>query len=524
MKSKTILKIVSVTGAFLLIMILLTILVIKPLIKKKIEKALTLYDRDVSIEIGKIHLSLIATGIKLENITLSSNPEHISDLVLNGEIGFLKFKSINIIKALFTKDICIREVIVSNSRINVLFPRLRDTLTTIVLPLNIKIGRIFVDNTDIVIKNRRNAQSFSVKEGVLKLYNIQVQKLDTLSVRILKEFDFEAKELVSVSADSMYSYTAMRIIYSMTKKSLVLDSLSIHPNFKDYDFTSRYKFQKDGIEAGFSNIYVNNFSLSSYLDSATLESSFIEIGEMNMEVFRDKRKEFHHTVKPLFQDMIYNYAGIIDIDTIGLLNGNIKYTEHAENANEAGSITFNKINARIYKISNDPIYKSKNDSLKLMCQALLMGKGKLTVTLKGEIFDNQKTFLLNGSLSSMDADELNPILEKCAYVFATGKIDDMKFSFKANEAKSTGKMTLLYHGLEITVKNKRTDDTTAFKERIVSLIANKRLENSNPGSDKGVRVGVIDYKRDPERFLISYCFKSIMTGIKSSIENVPNKK
>jgi hypothetical protein len=100
----------------------------------------------------------------------------------------------------------------------------------------------------------------------------------------------------------------------------------------------------------------------------------------------------------------------------------------------------------------------------------------------------------------------------------------MKFSFKANEAKSTGKMTLLYHGLEITVKNKRTDDTTAFKERIVSLIANKRLENSNPGSDKGVRVGVIDYKRDPERFLISYCFKSIMTGIKSSIENVPNKK
>jgi hypothetical protein len=521
MKGKMILKILSVTGAFLLVLVLMIILVIEPLIKKKIETSLTEFDRDLKIEIGKIHLSLIEACFKLENITLSSKPEHNGDKDIRGEIGLLKFKRINIIKALFKKDIDIREVTVSNSRISVKFPFKHDTIPVIVLHLNVKIDTIIVDNADIAIRNTSNAQSFSVKEGIVKVYNLQVHELDSLSVRIAKEFDFEAKELFSVSADSMYSFTAMRVIYSETSKSLGIDRFSIHPNYKDYEFTSRYKFQKSRIEAGFSNIQVNNFPLRGYLDSGNLKSSSVEIGNMDMDVFRDKRREFNHAGKPAFQDMIYNYNGIINIDTIRLLNGNIKYTEHAEHANDAGSISFKKINARIYKISNDTIYKRENDSLRLICEALIMGKSKLTISLRGKIYDNQNAFLLNGSLSGMDADELNPILEKNAYIFASGKIDGMNFYFMANNSKSTGKMTLLYHGLDIAVKNKRTDDTTAFKERFISLFANRKILDSNPRRNEKAREGVINFERDPERFLFNYCFKSILSGIKSSIVKDP---
>jgi hypothetical protein len=78
-------------------------------------------------------------------------------------------------------------------------------------------------------------------------------------------------------------------------------------------------------------------------------------------------------------------------------------------------------------------------------------------------------------------------------------------------------MTFLYHGLDVAIKNKRTDDTTAIKERFMSIIANKILMNSNPVPGDGVRVGIIDYERDPEKFLINYCFKSALTGIKSSL-------
>ena len=71
------------------------------------------------------------------------------------------------------------------------------------------------------------------------------------------------------------------------------------------------------------------------------------------------------------------------------------------------------------------------------------------------------------------------------------------------------------------VKNKRTDDTTAFRERFISFIANRRVLDSNPIPGEEVREGIIDYERDPERFLFHYCFKSILSGIKSSFLRNP---
>jgi len=154
-----------------------------------------------------------------------------------------------------------------------------------------------------------------------------------------------------------------------------------------------------------------------------------------------------------------------------------------------------------------------------------MGKGKMNILLKGKIFDSLNAFSFNGTLSGMDANELNPILEKNAFIYATsGKIDAMNFSFTANNSRATGKMTMLYHGLDIAFKNKRTDDTTAFKERLISFIANRQVLDSNPIPGEEVREGIIDYERDPERFLFSYCFKSILSGIRSSLAKNPKTR
>jgi hypothetical protein len=375
------------------------------------------------------------------------------------------------------------------------------------------------------MENTSTAQSYSVKEGVLKVYDLQVEKQDTLSPGIVKQFDFEAEELVSVSSDSMYSFTASGIIYSATSNTLAVNSFSVQPNYTDYDFTSRYEFQTNRIEAGFSNIYVHDFYVAGYFRYRSLISSYIEIGKMDMKVFRDKRKEFRHVNIPAFQDMIYNYPGTIQIDSIGLIKGDVTYTVHADKANEPGSISFNEINAKIYKITNDTIHKTESASLELKGDALLMGKGKMTILLKGRIFDSHNTFSLNGTLSGLEANELNPILEKYAFIYATsGKIDAMNFSLTANNTKATGKMTLLYHGLDIAVKNKETDDTTAFRERFISFIANRKVLDSNPVPDEDVREGIIDYERDPERFLFSYCFRSILSGIKSSLVKSPKKR
>jgi len=524
MKRNTLVKILLGIVAFVIVLLLLMKVVVEPWIGGKIETKFNEKNKDYIVEIDKVHLSVFPYTVEMDSITLYSRQDSVVERILNGQITSIKLIGISLIKALFKKDIEISEVIVSNTNIKGKIPFPENDRPPVISALNIRIDSIRFDNIEFAIQNTSNAAAYSLKEGVLKVSNMQIKKQDTISASIVKHFDFNAKELLSVSADSMHTYKVCSIRCSEASNTLLADSFSILPNYKDYDFTARHKYQTDRIEARLSNISLHNFSAEGYLQSKKLVSSYVEIGNMEVYAFRDNRKKLHHINKKAFQDMIYDYPGMINIDSIGFLSGNITYTEHAEKANEPGTVSFNEFNAKIYKITNDTVYKTEKGYLKMIAEARLMGKARMTVLLKGKLFDKHNAFLLNGTLSGLEAKELNPMLEKNAFIYATsGKIDKMNFSFKADNSKASGKMILLYHGLDIAVKNKRTDDTTALKERVTSIIANIIVIDSNPVPKEAVRVGVIDNPRDPERFIFNYCAKSILSGIKSSIVKSPKK-
>ncbi len=522
MKSKKVLKYLAGTVGLVLLLMLLMAVVVEPWVRKKIQTSFNENSNDYLIKIEKVHLSIIHSEIELENITLYSRQVHGDIPDLTGNIAAVYFKGIKLAKAIFKNDIDIREVTVYNSRITGKIPFPEKAGTSKVSSLHVRIDRLFFDKLVVEIKDSATAQAYSINDGVLKIYDLQVGKLDTLSPKIFKRFDFDVQKLQTVSADSMYTYTAIGTNYSASSKTLRVSNFAIHPNYPDYEFTARHNYETDCIEAHLGSINFHDFAAANYLKSGSLVSSRIEIGNMEVTVFRDKRKEFRHVIKPTFQDMISNYPGTININSIGILSGNITYTEHAKKAPEPGIISFNELNAEICKITNDTIYKAESAFLELHAKALLMNKSELTVLLKSRLFDTQNTFSVEGSLSGMEVKELNSMLENNAFIYATsGKIDQMDFKFTANNTKARGTMTLLYHGLDVTIKNKRTDDTTSVKAWVLSILANKKIMNSNPLMGEKVRIGIIDQDRNPERFLFSYCSKSILSGIKSSLEKAP---
>jgi hypothetical protein len=377
---------------------------------------------------------------------------------------------------------------------------------------------LFFNGINLSLSDELSAKLYFIRKGDLNIYNLNIAKKDTLSPSIINQFDFEAEEFRTVSSDSLYTFIASHIQSSEITKTFTVDSLTVHPNYIGYDFTARSEFVSDRIEAVFSPVLVHNFSVSECIKSKSLISTSIEIGNLDLDVFRDNRRKSRHLNKPMFQEMIYNYPGAINIDSIALLKGNINYTEHARHANKAGKISFAGVNATLFNISNDTIYKKQKSFLKLKANALLMGKGKISVELKAGIFDLQNTFFVSGTLSGMDARELNPILEKNAFISVkSGIIDAMNFGFKANNAGATGKMSLRYHDLDVAVINKKTDETSAIKEKLGSFMANIKILDSNPLPGEKLRTGIIDVKRNPEKFLFNYSSQAILSGIKSSL-------
>lgn len=528
MKRKIVLRILFGIIAIALLVLFLTKVFVEPWIGNKIQTSLDENANDYLVKIEKVHVSILRSGVEFENITLYSKTENGEQPRLTGEIESVKFKGIHLLKALFRKDYHVREVDIFNSRITgkvELQKKQKKSGPAKILPVNIRIENLFFDKMFIDVKDTATAQSYLIKDGVLKVYNINIGKQDTLSPDIVRQFDFNAPEFKTVTPDSLYTLTVVGINYLAETNTLSADSFVVHPNYSEYAFTARNQFQTNRFDADISGISFHDFSVADYIKFGKFKSSYVEIGELKLQVFKDKRREFRHTDKPMFQDMIYNYPGALNIDSIAVLSGKIVYTEHSEKAIEKGSISFNDVNARIYKITNDTIYKTEKAYLELKANALLMGKGKVNLSLKARIFDNQNTFAMNGTLSGMEASELNSILEKSASITITsGKINTMNFGFSANNTKATGNMNLLYEELKFDIMDRQTGETTALKEQIKTLIANIILIESNPIRGEEVRPGIIEYERDPERFLPGYFFRSLLSGIKTTVTKTKSPK
>lgn len=525
MKRNKSLEIIVGTVAFLLMLLLLAVTFIEPWAAKKIQSAFNKSSEKYHLEIDKVHIAIFKSGIALENVTIVSKPQKDSLTYFKGEITSITLKGIKLFKAMFKNDIDVREVHIFNSRVAGKLPFQEKTASAKVSPLNIRIENLVVDQLYVEIKDRLTSQTFSLNDADLNVYDLQLSKLDTITKDLLKQFDFNTQEFAMVSADSMYTLSVIGIDYTAISNILAVDSFSVNPNYSNYEFTARHQFETDRIEAGLSQLLFHGFSATDFIKSGNLISSYIEIDKLEMDIFRDKRKEFNHVNKPAFQDLIYNYPGKIKIDSIGILGGNITYTEHAEKANEPGIIKFNKVNALIYNIINDTIFKTEEAFIGFDAEAFLMEKAKLTVQMKGRLFDSQNTFAVNGKLSAIEVMELNPMLEKNAFIYATsGNIEAMNFSFTANNAKASGQMNLRYDGFYVAVKNKSTDDTTAMKERVISAIANMIIMHSNPMPGEELRQGIIDFERDSEKSFFNYCAKSIISGIKSSVTTSPDNR
>ncbi len=518
MKSKIILRLLLVIAILTLILRLSVNVFIEPWLVKKIQKSFNEKYQSYTLSISKIDIFMLSPGIELKNITIQSNQDFSGNGSFQAVVASVKIKGIRIAKAVFRKEITIRDVSIFNPVFKGEIPFPGKENPPVISNKSIQVNRTCIDKIDLAVSNISDAQSISIKQGILNLYNINVEKMDTLSLGVINQFDFEAEELGLVSADSMYSHTALDIRYDTLINSLVVKSFSVKPNFSDQNFMDRHEYQTDRFDGDFSKLIIHKVNLADYFKSRQLKCSFVDIGKMELNVFRDQRKEFRHSIKPAFQEILYGFPGTIHIDSLGITSGNVTYREHAPEANEAGSLRFFKMDAKMYNIFNDPIYKTESKFLELKAHASLMGKGNLQVHLKGKLYDKENSFSLTGTLSNFEIRDLNPYLEKNAFIYATsGKIETMNFDFIADNTKATGQIIILYEGLDIALKNKQTDDTTGIKERFISYLANRYIIDSNPVAGEDVRVGIIDRERDPERSVFNYAAKSIISGIKGSI-------
>jgi len=292
----------------------------------------------------------------------------------------------------------------------------------------------------------------------------------------------------------------------------------------------RDKYQKlKGVQSDYFNgridsVYVINPDVRRWFDDDEFVGELASVDGLDLSIYRDKRIRFDENQRPqMLQDLLRNSNFAFHIDSLMLKNSNISYTEQPANTDKDGRIRFSSVTASVIPLSN---IKAKNTAIpdfELRGRATVMDSCQLNTVMKFKMNDVRNSFTADGVLSPFNMAVLNPVLEPLASMSVrSGRVNDFRFSFNADDLGSNGNLYFGYNDLKIAVLEKKNGNTKEAK--FASFLANSLLLRSKNPRGKELSPDEISFRRDPSRSTISYVWKSVFSGIKNTLGIKDNKQ
>ncbi|MEQ9443099.1 MAG: DUF748 domain-containing protein [Cyclobacteriaceae bacterium] len=319
-------------------------------------------------------------------------------------------------------------------------------------------------------------------------------------------------------ADTLYTAKADLISLSTKNPQLDITGFTLEPRVPRYLYKDVFQYQKTRVAAQIQHMRLNNINFEELIKQRHLQATQLSLEGIQIDAFKDSRApRDDERILPMHQDMLLDLGLLVSLDTVRVSNGFINYAERAPEAGRDGIITFEHLNGMLTNATNHPdrIRDSVVFTLKLSTE--VMGEGELKAAFQFPMADKHRRFTVSGSLEPMDLKAFNPILEPAAFVhIRKGYTNGMRFQVQGDQDRATGSMRFNYQDLGIMLVDKNKG-RPGLDERVGSFIANAFVVKSDNPRAIFFRVGEIDYERDPSRSMFSYWWRSILSGIKSSI-------
>ncbi len=387
----------------------------------------------------------------------------------------------------------------------------------------VAINRLRLNNVDL------NFNWFT-KEVVDRRFNIDFREINIeenqLSENLLhaKEFEISTANFSTTSKNRLYEFTADSLIYNSEKHNVILTDIEVNPLLPVEQFNKRSIFQTDYVKAKTNFIELSGVDESLWLREKIIDANKLVIGKTSLNVFRNKRYPFNENQRPSWpQDLLKNIKQPFVFDSVILQPSEIIYSELSDITEQHGSIGFYDLQLHGGQLSNIENKIEQRPHFKALAKTKVMNISELSVQFDFDLSSETYTHSVSGNLQPLQMKLLNIIVEKTSPLsIESGHIDEFKFDLDLNNNYSTGEIYFAYQDLKINIMNLESDEVK--KSKLATFWANNMIFNKkNPKGDE-LFPETISYERDIQRSIISYWWKSILTGSKQSLGIKPEKK
>jgi hypothetical protein len=385
-----------------------------------------------------------------------------------------------------------------------------------------------------VWKNRLGCDSitFTTKNYKFSVPIISVSGISFLNVLLNKDFTAETLSSLKIDAqnivvnfrNSQNELKLERIHISIPDSEMVCDSLRYYSLLNEEQFFAKSKFRQTRFRIDVQQIQIKSLDCVSLFRGTNFSAKNVNIHEgfADILVNMDKPYDMNSANPKMPNEVFASIKDIVNLDSIIIKNGRLKYSERFAVNSKPGIVSINKINVAAGEIAKQT---SNSDTTIIRGEGFLMNSTKMKLYMAIPLKSKDFSLKYSGSLARMDVTELNSFIEPGEHQrIKTGILESASFNVNVNSGHASGTLHAEYKDLTIDVINKNTGSDKGFFDRVSSLFSKIFIiRGSNMREEDGsIKTGEIKYIREPEDYFFQYIWFAVRNGI-ADVVGFPKK-
>ena len=299
------------------------------------------------------------------------------------------------------------------------------------------------------------------------------------------------------------------------ERTLHMSGLKLGPQGDRAAYARSKGHRFDAIDLAVGHVRFDRFDLDDFLEKGALSIGRVSCTGLVFDDLRDHRLEHPSDVhRDLLGTLLRKSTVQMDIDTLVLSDGLIRYSEIHDVATRPGKISITDIDLLATNIRN---VGKERGVLSIAMNGRLQDKSPLHVEVDLDLADPRDVFTYRMQLGAMDMTELSEFIEPVLFLrLRSGNLDTLRLVAAGNDDVALGQLEMYYDDLQITVLSKKAEDQTNLGSGLASLAANALVRKNRyerPWSDPEP----LYFERWKDRGFPNYLVKIYLSGLSGAV-------
>ena len=485
---------------------------------------------DISFE--KISTEIFRGNISFNNVIIATKPNTDSLAKKNNSLRAsfkkLELDGIDIADLLFSNAVSMDKIIFYKSQIEVLFDPLaknKDIKDKNVKDLNrfnlgglnrIHIGEFkfvnFSYQSFLFNSEKEKQKVLHIPSTNFLLSGLTLENSDKgLSIKNEKSH-LEIMKSSIVFDDHNYQLLFDSVRWDLEEQSFHIENFKLRPTLKEQSLADNYKYSEDIINVAIDTIDVFDFDFLNFFKSHEMKTSKIILTGLDLSIYKDKNKPVNSSkLVNLPHLTLKRLKAPIQIDKFLLKDSKINIKERIKSKDTTMQVFINNISSEIKNLTNKKGYKN---NLELSLKGTLMGTAPIKLMMKAPLSQQDNNLYWGGKIGALNFRTLDKVLYPVLGLkVLSGELIEIDFKAVSNNFESRGEMTMLYKNLHASILKSNSNNENHF----LTSIANGLIHKSNPNKRGHIKTVRMYYKRDQNKGLGNYIWKTLQNGIINTI-------